>query len=72
MKPLVNCFIPYADAEQAKQTIKNLKSTGLVDKIYLMSTQAIEKVPQGCRELRINHLNSSRTILAIAEQASAA
>lgn len=72
MKPLINCFIPYADAEQAKQTIKNLKSTGLVDKIYLLSTQAIEKVPQGCRELRINHLNSSRTILAIAEQASAA
>ncbi len=70
MKTLINCFIPYADTAQAEQTIKNLKETGVVDTIYLLSNQSIETVPEGCVALQITHLNASKTMLEIAKHAT--
>ncbi len=70
MKALINCFIPYANASQAEQTIKGLKATGLVDTIYLLSKDAIDELPEGCKELRITNLNASKTIQDIAEHAT--
>ena len=70
MKALINCFIPYANDVQAEQTIQGLKDTGLIDTIYLLSTQAIESIPEGCKELRITYLNASQTIWSISENAT--
>jgi len=43
MKTTVNCFIPFMGAAQAEQTIKNLKASDLVSKIYLLVTDNVEE-----------------------------
>ena len=35
----INCFIPFANAEQAKLTVQNLKAEELVSNIYLLATE---------------------------------
>ena len=35
----INCFIPFANAEQAQATVDGLKSNPLVNKIYLLASE---------------------------------
>ena len=71
MKNTVDCFIPYASAEQVAQTIKELKQSDVVSKIYLLSTD--EKAPEveGCEIIAIDSLTSSATMRKIGAKASA-
>ncbi|MDR3118460.1 MAG: glycosyltransferase family 2 protein [Mediterranea sp.] len=66
MKALINCFIPFADAAQAKETVKSLRETGLVNKIYLLATEAGSQPLDGCETISVSGLNASDTMLAIA------
>ena len=34
----INCFIPFANAEQVNKTIEGLKNNELINKIYLLAT----------------------------------
>ncbi len=65
----INCFIPFASAEQAAQTIQNLREQELVNKIYLLATGAGVTAVEGCELLPIEGLTSSATMRAIAEHA---
>lgn len=69
MKAMINCFIPFADAAQTEKTVKGLRQTGLVDKIYLLATEAGSKPLEGCEIIHISALNASSTIKAIAGKA---
>ena len=67
----INCFIPFANAEQAAQTIQNLKEQELVNKIYLLATEEGATAVEGCEFMPVKGLTASATMLAIAERADA-
>ena len=67
----INCFIPFATAEQAAQTIANLKANELVNKIYLLAPGEVTEGVAGCELLHVPGLTASATMRAIAEHATA-
>lgn len=71
MKQVIDCFIPYVDAAQAKATIDGLRESALVNNIYLLATDAAATAVEGCTMVHIDALNSSDTMLKIAEAAKA-
>ncbi|WP_321425197.1 glycosyltransferase family 2 protein [uncultured Bacteroides sp.] len=71
MKTSINCFIPFMGTAQAEQTIQNLKSSELVNKIYLLVTDKIEEQIEGCEKLLVSSLNSTSAIREIAKRSDA-
>ncbi len=71
MKQAIDCFLPYVDAAQAKATIDGLRESALVNNIYLLATDAAATAVEGCTLVHIDALNSSDTMLKIAEVAKA-
>lgn len=71
MRQAIDCFIPYVDAAQAKATIDGLRESALVNNIYLLATDAAAAAVEGCTMVHIDALNSSDTMLKIAEAAKA-
>ena len=67
----INCFIPYNDSKQVKETVEGLKASNLVDKIYLLTTKKEDAI-DGCSNLEIDSLRSTETIKKIAEKATSA
>lgn len=71
MRQAIDCFIPYVDAAQAKATIDGLRESALVNNIYLLATDAAATAVECCTMVHIDALNSSDTMLKIAEAAKA-
>lgn len=71
MRQAIDCFIPYVDAAQAKATIDGLRESALVNNIYLLATDAAATAVEGSTMVHIDALNSSDTMLKIAEAAKA-
>lgn len=71
MRQAIDCFIPYVDAAQAKATIDGLRESALVNNIYLLASDAAATAEEGCTLVHIDALNSSDTMLKIAEAAKA-
>lgn len=69
MSAKINCFIPFQDKEQVGETVKNLKSSELVSKIYLLSQDGADAGVEGYQVIATDSLNSTKTIKAIAERA---
>ena len=65
----INCFIPYADAQQVKATVDGLRQNALVTKIFLLATDANAAAVEGCEVINIDALNSSATMKKIAAAA---
>ena len=60
----INCFIPFAEKEQAQKTIDGLKSSALVNKIYLLAGADVQGTVEGCEVIKVNNLNASATMRA--------
>ena len=69
MKATINCFLPYADLAQVKNTVEGLKESSLVTKIFLLATEKSAQPVDGCEIIVIDALNSSSTMKKIAEAA---
>ena len=68
MKTKINCFIPFGEVSQIEETIKGLKSTGLINNIFLLSTEDTkEEKIQDCTVLNVPALNASKTMQIIAD-----
>ena len=65
----VTCFVPYQDRAQVIETIKGLKETEVVGKIYLLATESSVESIEGCELLLIDSLKSTETIKKISEKA---
>ncbi len=63
----INCFIPYADAQQVQATVDGLRQNALVTKIFLLATDANAAAVEGCEVINIDALNSSATMKKIAD-----
>ena len=70
MNKTINCFVPYDSAAQVRETVKELKSCSMVDKVYLMATSAKDEVVEGCELMVVDSLTSTATMKAIAERAT--
>lgn len=70
MTAKIDCFIPYQGAEQAKQTIKSLRETNTVNKIFLLAVEDIIPL-EGCELICIDSLISTATMRKIAEKSIA-
>ncbi|WP_303071761.1 glycosyltransferase family 2 protein [Bacteroides nordii] len=71
MKTTINCFIPFANAAQAEKTVQSLKSSDLIKKIYLLTTETTAPPLPGCDILTVSALNSSATMRAVATHSDA-
>lgn len=67
----INCFIPFQDAAQVAHTVKGLKESDLVSKIYLLATERVSDAPEGCTVVPVQSLNSTDAVRKIAALADA-
>lgn len=67
----INCFIPFQSADQVKETVTSLKTSELVNKIYLLTDNNCKDIIGGCEIIDINSIRSTATIKKIAEKADA-
>ncbi len=68
MKTRINCFIPFIDENQVKETLQNIKKSDVETNIYLLHTQntATSEV-LGCKVLHVPALTASATIQQLAK-----
>ncbi len=69
MKKAINCFIPYENGLSVQRTVASLRQTGLVGRIYLLSSGTEEKEFEGCPVISIGTPNSTDTFRTIARHA---
>ena len=67
----INCFIPFQDAKQVAEIVKSLKSSALIQKIFLLSENSVPENIDECEVIYIDSLRSTATVKAIAEKANA-
>lgn len=66
----INCFLPYISPAQVKPLVDEFRSTGLVNKIYLLASDSLQPEPyDGCEILQVDTLTSTKTLRAIYEHA---
>lgn len=68
MEP-INCFLPYISPEQIAPVVEELNKTGMVDKIYLMTSNPEAKPYLGCEILSVDTLTSTQTLRSVYERA---
>lgn len=66
----INCFILYENAAQVEQTIKNLRKSNSITKIFLLATSNLPAV-ENCEVIVVKGLKSTNAIRKIAEKANA-
>lgn len=64
MEP-INCFLPYISPEQIAPVVEELYKTGMVDKIYLMTSNPGAEPYPGCEILPVDTLTSTQTMSSI-------
>lgn len=71
MKTTINCFLPFGMIEETMQTVKELRSSELVDKIYLLTSPLTNITLSGCELIPIPKMQSTEALKAIAELSDA-
>lgn len=66
MKAQINCFIPFQNLAQVEESVASLKSSQLVNKIYLLTDNDCKDAIDGCSVIKIDSLRSITTIKQIA------
>lgn len=65
----INCFLPYISPGQLASVVEELNKTGLIDKIYLMTSNPDAEPYPGCEILLVDTLTSTQTLRSIHEHA---
>ena len=67
MKTTINCFLPFSQLEETVQTVKELRASTLVDKIYLLASPITNVCIPGCELISVEKMQSTQAMRAIAE-----
>ena len=59
MKTTINCFLPFSQLEETVQTVKELRASTLVDKIYLLASPITNVCIPGCELISVNAVYTS-------------
>jgi len=70
MEKIVSCFIPVKEGEVFTTTVNQLLGTGIVKKIFLMSTEKPNDIPQDCEWIECENFNSTSAIKSIGANAN--
>lgn len=65
----INCFLPYISPELLAPVVEELNKTGLIDKIFLMTSNPDVEPYPGCEILSVDTLTSTQTLRSIYEHA---
>ncbi|WP_288207187.1 glycosyltransferase family A protein [uncultured Parabacteroides sp.] len=65
----INCFLPYISPGQLGSVVEELNKTGLIDKIYLMTSNPEAEPYPGSEILLVDTLTSTQTLHSIHEHA---
>ncbi len=68
----INCFITYNRAEVWEETLQELSSNPLVNRIYLLGKELAGAVPEGCGFIKNDGSFSTDTIRKIADHSTGA
>lgn len=66
MKATINCFLPFSRLEETVQTVKELRKSALVDKIYLLASPITNVCLPGCELINVEKMQSTQAMQAIA------
>lgn len=67
MQPKISVFLPYNCAKQSGVLLNDLQTSGLIDKIFLFTPkQGLPKI-EGCKNIVVPNLHSSKAIKAAAK-----
>ncbi len=69
MSAPITAFIPYSGNQFTKATVEQLQESGLVEKIYLLTTGTSDLRIEGCESLPVGAITSSQTMKLIARKA---
>lgn len=72
MKTTINCFLPFSRLEETMQTVKELRASALVDKIYLLASPITNVCIPGCELISVEKMLSTQAMRAIAEHSDKA
>lgn len=70
MDRLIDCFLPYIDAEQTLRTVEAMQTEKEIANIFLLAPKAGMKPIDGCTILPVSDFTSTATVKAIAASAS--
>jgi len=68
----INCFISYNRPEVWEETLEELSSSPLVNRVYLLGKEQAEAVPEGCGFIKTDGNFSTDTIRKIADHSTGA
>ena len=75
MREKIDCFLPCDDLQAAQDTVRQLRGNKTIQHIFLLVTELLSaedsKQFSDCHQILVDSLNSSNTIMSIAENASA-
>lgn len=66
----ISCFLPYSSQEQAEKTVTELRATGQVTDIWLMTTDETQTALADCHVLQVKDPFGSEAMRQIAEAAT--
>lgn len=66
MKATINCFLPFSRLKESMQTVKELRASELVNKIYLIAPEISHVCIPGCELISVNNFQSTQAMKAIA------
>ena len=66
MKATINCFLPFSRLKESMQTVKELRASELVNKIYLIAPEITHIYIPGCELISANNFQSTEAMKAIA------
>ena len=66
MKATINCFLPFSRLKESMQTVKELRASELVNKIYLIAPEISNVSIPGCELISVNNFQSTQAMKAIA------
>lgn len=69
MKATISCFLPFSRLEETIQTVKELRSSKLVSKIYLLAPPITNVCIPGCELISVQKMQSTEAMRAIATHA---
>jgi hypothetical protein len=67
MTGCVDCFIAYSDKEVVSGIVRQLREVACVNDVYLLTNGGDTDVVDGCKLVRVDGLDSSATVRAVAE-----
>ncbi|WP_294628187.1 DUF4922 domain-containing protein [uncultured Bacteroides sp.] len=66
MKTTINCFLPFGRLEETMQTVKELRASAPVDKIYLLAPPMTDVCIPDCEVITVENVQSTQAMQAIA------